>query len=355
MNYSESVNASKVSSNSKPAIPSITTLDVLLFFVENLKTTLIVPFIFGVLSIVYVLFIAEPVYLSSSTLLPTQGSDVMSEMRGLASQFGLSIPGDNESTDFASKEMYIQILKSRRLASALLEKRVYSEIYDSEMDLLSYINYGNEENTFGLAGLKEIAIQSIKENILEVVEDGSSPLLILKIRSKEPGVCTQINSLVLAELDSMQKEFKLNKSMQKKAFIESRIENVRKELEKSELDLLQFRERNRQIQNSPTLMLEQERLTRDINVQVGVFTTLKQQLEMAKIETVQSQSFIQVLDPPNHPLLPEEPNKKLVVILATMFGGAFGISIALARNRFKRIQQEESSKLLRIKSLLKIS
>ena len=36
---------------------------------------------------------------------------------------------------------------------------------------------------------------------------------------------------------------------------------------------------NRRIENSPALLLEQQRLQREVTVLIGVFTTLKQQLE----------------------------------------------------------------------------
>ena len=43
-------------------------------------------------------------------------------------------------------------------------------------------------------------------------------------------------------------------------------------------------DRNRRIENSPSLQLEQQRLGREVTVLTGVFTTLKQQLETTKIE-----------------------------------------------------------------------
>ena len=61
--------------------------------------------------------------------------------------------------------------------------------------------------------------------------------------------------------------------------------DVEKDLIKSEssLNLLM---KNRQI-SSPALLLEQERLSRDLDIQKNIFLTLKQQLELAKIEAVQ--------------------------------------------------------------------
>ena len=59
-----------------------------------------------------------------------------------------------------------------------------------------------------------------------------------------------------------------------------------------------FKEQNRQI-SSPALELEEERLERNVEVQKGIYLTLKQQLELAKIEEVQKASIVQILDKPN--------------------------------------------------------
>ena len=57
------------------------------------------------------------------------------------------------------------------------------------------------------------------------------------------------------------------------------------------------------------MQLEQERLDRDVEIQKGVYLTLKQQLELAKIEEVQETSVVQILDRPQIALGPS--NKKL--------------------------------------------
>jgi len=57
------------------------------------------------------------------------------------------------------------------------------------------------------------------------------------------------------------------------------------------------------LENSPALQLEQQRLTRKIAVLTGVFTTLKQQLETTKIEEVKQSDYVVVLDPPEAPLV----------------------------------------------------
>ena len=82
------------------------------------------------------------------------------------------------------------------------------------------------------------------------------------------------------------------------------------------LEIMKNGNRRPDLENSPALQLEQQRLTRKIAVLTGVFTTLKQQLETTKIEEVKESNYVVVLDPPEAPLFSSKPKKKCMVILA---------------------------------------
>jgi len=127
---------------------------------------------------------------------------------------------------------------------------------------------------------------------------------------------------------------------------------TKSELEKAEEALKLFRERNRIIFESPTLQLEQERLGRDVAVLIGVFTTLKQQLETAKIEEVKELDYVIILDKPYIPLSPVSPKKKLMVILAGFFGIGLGMIGAFIKEFVRSGDGGEREKLSEVKSLI---
>ena len=118
----------------------------------------------------------------------------------------------------------------------------------------------------------------------------------LSVETENPILSKDLNNAVLNELQSLNRVFKSNHLSEKIKFIEERIEIVSKDLEKSELDLKTFRENNRQIRSSPSLALSEERYLREVETKKSVFLTLKQQLELAKIEEIQEASIIQILD-----------------------------------------------------------
>ena len=324
---------------------SISLIDILGVIRDNIKIVILTPLIISIVAIIYVLFIAEPIYVSKSTLLPSTSDDGMSEMRGMASQFGFNVPGGSDKTDFSSKEMYIEILKSRTLANSLLDREFETKKYGPAKSLLKILTYDSEESEYGLDTLRHMAITSLLKDVIKVSKDSQSPLLTLRVSTIEPVLSAEVNRAVIDELDSLQRKIKVKKTSEKRIFIEGRTQAVGKELIAAEEALKVFRDNNRQIQNSPTLLLRQQRLTREIQVQTEVFIALKQQLELAKIETIQKESLIQILDEPNVPLFPETPKKKLIVFISGVIGGMLGIIISFMRNALIPISIIQEEKL----------
>ena len=91
----------------------------------------------------------------------------------------------------------------------------------------------------------------------------------------------------------------------------------------------------------------------DMEVQKGIYLTLKQQLELAKIEEVQEASIIQILDKPQVPLGPSNIKLKINVILAGLFGVGLGILLGLIRSYLNSSDMDERKKLRRVKHFFK--
>ena len=168
-----------------------------------------------------------------------------------------------------------------------------------------------------------------------------SSILILEVSAFEPQLAADIITALIEELAKHQKKFKSTRVTEKRQFIEERIEEVQLDLEMAEDALKQFGYRNRQIQNSPSLLLEQERLNREVNVITGVFTTLKQEYELAKIQEVEETTVVHVLDPPEAPLMRTGPQRRKTVIMAGFLGIGLGVGLAFGREYWKNISEKD--------------
>ena len=137
-----------------------------------------------------------------------------------------------------------------------------------------------------------------------------------------------MSNTIISESDKLQREFKTHQVSDKRSFIEERIKDVKKDLEIAQEDLKEFREKNRQVQYSPALLLEEERLTTEMDVKKEIFSTLKQQFELAKIEEVEEGATVQILDRPVAPYEQSSPKIFLSIFLSIFIG--FGLSVLIA-------------------------
>ena len=300
---------------------------------KNWKTVIITPTVTCIISIIYVLFIAQPVYVATAKIIPFMGGGSTSQLRGLAAQFGVTIPG-GETETVSPQRVYPEILQSRSLARVLLKRNFDTEEFGPDQPLLKILTYGEEEPEFGPDTLEKIAVKALSE-MIDVSKDRQSSILILELSASEPQLAADIATALIEELDRHQQNFKISRVSEKRQFIEGRIAEVQVDLEKSEEELKQFRDRNRQILNSPALLLKQERLIREVEVEKWIFITLKQEYELVKIQQVEDATVVYVLDPPEAPLKRSKPKRKLTVILAGFLGIGGGVGIVFAREYWK--------------------
>ena len=325
---------------------TISLSDILLVLAKQLKLLIITPLVFGVITAFYVLFMVGPTYVSSAKIMSSSGGSSTSQLQGLAAQFGVTVQGGSENAQW----VYPEIVKSRTLAKSVLKRKFDTNEYGPQKSLLQILTYGDEEPTVSIDTL-EIHGANALIGMIEIESQGS--FYNLSVSTFEPQFAADLCAVLIEELDRHQREYKTEKVKETRLFIEGRIIDIQKELESAEENLKVFRDRNRQIGQSPALLLEQQRLTRETSVLTGVFTTLKQQLEMTKIEEVKESTLIQVLDPPIAPFHRDSPNRRLSVLLSLILGFGFAVVVAFVKEYASNSDDDEKGKLREITELTK--
>jgi uncharacterized protein involved in exopolysaccharide biosynthesis len=330
---------------------TISLSDILLTMAEQLKVIVLTTFVFVFLTFTYVQFIQQPQYVSWATvLLPSSGGGNLGGLAGLASQFGVNVP-TGASADLSSPSLFPELLRSRTFAEKILDKKFYTKEFGKELSLLVILTHGNESSKVGRDTLVTSALGTL-DKMLEFVQDPTSTFSVIKVTTSEPLFAKQLAEVTLAELEALNRFFKSQTVNEKTSFISNRIYSVEKDLESSETRLKEFNERNRQI-SSPALQLEQGRLSRDVEIQKGIYLTLKQQFELAKIEEIQEASIVQVLDKPQVPLGPDNKNLKFNVLFAGVLGIGLGIMLGFVRSYLNNNDIAERKKIRRIKHFIK--
>jgi len=322
----------------------------LLVIAQQLKLIFLIFFIFLFSTYFHVRFIEKPKYISSATiLLPEINNNNFSGMAGLASQFGVSIPSSSKS-DLSSPSLLPELLLSRTFAEKILDKKFYTKRFNKELTLLQILTNGDVATIKNKERLSSQAASSF-QNMIELDKFSSKDFSIISVISNEPIFAKTLLDTVLFELEKLNRFYKSKAVSEKTSFIEMRITSVEKELKSSEEKLKVFNERNRQI-SSPALELEQDRLISNVDIQKGIFLTLKQQLELAKIEEVQESSIFQILDEPQIPLGPSNKNIKLNLVLSGIVAGFVSVFLAFFRGYINNENKDERKKLRRIRNII---
>ena len=341
----------KVNVGEENSLDSLKFSDILLGLAEQLKIIYLTSFICLFSAFTYVQFIQEPIYNSSaSILLPENTSNSLGGLAGIANQFGVNIPS-RVKADLSSPTLLPEILKSRTFAEKIIFKEFFSEKFQKKIPLMDIINSGSNVERSKIYELS--AINIFNSEILFFSEDIGSSVSTITVSMFEPILAKQLADTVLKELENLNRSFRSKSILEKTSFIEQRISSVGTELEKSEKKLKEFNERNRQV-SSPALQLELDRIERETDVQKEIYMTLKQQLELAKIEGVQEASIVQVLDRPQIPISPSNKNLKISILFSIIFGLILGVMIGFTRSYiFYNKDIDERKKLRKVKNYFK--
>ena len=208
---------------------TISLTDIMLTLARQLKVIIITPTILCSLTIIYVLFIAKPVYTSISKIMSSSSSGGVSQAAGLAAQFGIAMPtGQSEP-----KWVYPEIIKSRTLARSMLKRKFDTNEFGPQKNLLQILTYGNNAPQLGLDTLEIKAVDNFL-GMIGISEDLKTAILTLSINASEPQLAAEINGVLIEELDAHQRKYNKAKTSDTKQFIEERIIAVEKELMGSE-------------------------------------------------------------------------------------------------------------------------
>ena len=324
---------------------SISLSDIMLVLARQLKIIIIVPTVFCLFAIFYALFIAQPVFQSSAKIMSSSGGG-QTLTGGLAAQFGITFPSMQSQP---AQWVYEDIIRSRTLAKVMLKRKFNTEKFGKQKTLLQILTYGNDEPTVGIDTLIKDGVNQI--NSMFEISKGKG-FYTITTSAFEPLFARDIAVALVEELDSHQSKYNKSKTSETRKFIEELIAEKEKELNYAEEELKNFRDRNRRMGNSPALLLEQQRLSREVAVLTGVFTTLKQQLETTKIEEVKDSDYVVVLDPPEAPLERAKPQRRRIVLVAGVLGIGIGILIGFINEYFNNRNIDEWEKIGQARLLL---
>jgi uncharacterized protein involved in exopolysaccharide biosynthesis len=131
------------------------------------------------------------------------------------------------------------------------------------------------------------------------------------------------------------------RARERRKFAEARTNEAQKDLEIIEDSLRGFLTRNRQLEFSPQLLFERNRLERQVALRQEVYQTLRREYEIARIEEVNDTPVLTVVDPAVAPATPSSPRRIRMAFVAGVLGLLLGVALAFLLEYLERSREQQ--------------
>jgi len=293
----------------------ITLHDVLIPIWAERKRIFILAFAAGLVTL-GINFLLPKYYRASAVILPETDKTrlgSMSSLAGLASIAGVNLSGSDIT------RLYPAIMTSESVLTPVIERKYATERFKDSVNLIQYmvLDEGSPEKNL------DQALRSLRD-LFSVSIDSRTSIVSASVEMKEPKLAADVMNAILNELDLFLREKKMTSATEQRIWIESRLVQVNAELRSAEEALKTFREKNRRIADSPELLLQQDRLLREVQVKGSIDLELRKQAEIAKIDEIKQITTINVLDDGREPVKKERPKRAINAAIGFLvfFAGA---------------------------------
>jgi len=266
-------------------------------------------------------------YRSTTTLLPeTEKSKLaaaLGGLSGLASLAGISAGKASLAT------LYPAIIQSEAVLEKVIFSKYQTDRFGHPVNLIRF--WEIEANT--PARQYELALKSLRSD-LDVSLDRKTSVVTISVETREPQLSADILNNMTRTLDEFIRTKQTTSASEQRKWIQGRLGEVKQDLEKSENILKEFREKNRRVSDSPQLLLQQGRLIREVGINTTLYTELKKQYELVKIEEIKNVPIINVMDPAR-PAAKKAKPKRAIIVLSLFFLSAFvSVLYVIVVNRY---------------------
>jgi uncharacterized protein involved in exopolysaccharide biosynthesis len=281
----------------------------------------------AIVAVIYALI--APELFSTSTLYITKTANPSnSNLSNIAALTGVYLntgSGNVDPSDYLDK-----VIQDKEFLQKLLIKKWYYN--DDSLFLFQILKIkikpGEQANSYII--LKK-QLDYIRGNKVVVnVKDKRTGILTLTVNAPTAQLAFDINNQVLSQLSEYILNSIKSQAKNKREFIEGRISEVKKDLERYENMLATFKEKN-MLSSSPKVVLEDMRINRQIALNQELYIQFQKQYEMAKVEELNDQSQIQVIKSPELPVGRIAPNRIQIVFIGLLLGVVFGVLVVLAK------------------------
>lgn len=316
-------------------------------------------------------------YTATSTMVPQTGDKKAGgSLSGLAAMAGISL-GSMSSGEVLSPNVYPIIISNVNFKKELIYSKYHFidikepiSLYDYYTDK-RYVKFNLissiKKFTIGLPGViikaikgksfgKQVSdtcsIQSLTKEEMKVIKILNENIMLdindkqgfirLTTKMPEPLAAAELTQKVQELLQKYITEFKVEKVSSNLAFVEKSFEEAKKNFEQKQEELANFRDSNKNLSSS-IAKTQEEKLSSEYNLLLGIYTELAKQKEQAKISVTETTPILTVIEPVVVPMEKSKPKRFTILIVFTLFGCVTGAGIVLITPFIKESYQKIKS------------
>lgn len=269
-----------------------------------------------------------------------RGSRTASQVPGLAAQMGLTLG----VIDIAQSTMfYAELARSNSVLIPVAEK-TYTVKTDKGTKSGPLAMFWGVKASTPLAAATIVA-KDLPDKIT-VLTSSRSGVVTLLVSDKDPEIAAQITMNILRELDAYSSSSRKEQAVAERKFVEQLLGESRLKLNDAEQRLARFRQQNREYFSSPQLKIQDDALSRDVELAQQDYAGLDASYQQARIEEVRDLSAIRIVEYPDVPVVPQRKEAARKTLIGLVVGLLAGIVIAFLRQRADEKRRDRDASLL---------
>jgi uncharacterized protein involved in exopolysaccharide biosynthesis len=253
-----------------------------------------------------------------------------------------------KSTPFLLDVMQVKITDSKNHKILTVESYLRNYTYPSPAGLPGYIfnkikgNSGHidtlkrfQKGVIRLSKEQKELLKTLQDMIQVEVQDQGNKLLkkkskvfSVKVEAQDPLVSALLADSVVSCLKRYVINYNTRKAQKDLKFIKARFLEAQQNFYARQKALADYSDSNSNVILA-SVRIQQERLQKEYNLAAGVYTSLSQLLEKAKIQVQDHTPVLTVIQPPVVPLKKSAPKSTLIIIEMVLVGAFIGFSIEL--------------------------
>lgn len=331
----------KIKKNASHSLIKEQEIDLIKFFLLFKNEWKAISFIVGfflIIGLIYAL-LATPWYKAEVKIMPSIGQGVhgLRQYSNIAALAGINLGGEVYSNYY----LYPEIIKSNFILDRILRKKFKNITYNKPKPIIKFLDVkiDSTKNNWQYK-LNVKAKKILKKEYIKSFLNVETDLLVIQVTvPKDPVLAAELANYIVEQLDNYNKNFRHYKAKDKRKFIEKSLEETEQNLIFAENTLKEFLNKNKDL-TSPETKLEYEKLYNELNLQRAIYTELKKQLELAKIEEVNETETLNILDKAEVPTEKYKPKRSFIMVIALIISIFISITFVVLKNYYLNVRNE---------------